>query len=300
MMQLPQTFINTIRSTFQEDGEKYLAELPILISEASRRWDLTEIQPVSNLSYNYVAFARRGSAAVVLKIGVPRDELISEMNALKLFNGDGACQVLGMDEEKGFLLLEKLAPGRMLSEIEDDDERTILAADVMQKIWRDVPGKSTPFIKLTDWFAGLKKIRPHFEGGLGPFPKRLLESVESFLPDLLAERDVKLLHGDFHHFNILSSERGWLIIDPKGVIGPVGYEIGPLMMNPWEESMDRSRFEVHAKRRVDILSERLGWEREKIIRWSTAHAILSAWWGIEDGTGWESSIQCAEIFSALK
>jgi streptomycin 6-kinase len=338
MISLPLSFIETIRSTFQEDGEKYLANLPALIEEASRRWELTEIQPVTNLSYNFVAFARQvsirpkstdystGKQDVVLKIGVPRDELSSEMEALKLFNGEGACQLLGFDEEKGFLLLERLTPGRMLAEIENDDERTNIAAEVMQKIWRTVTAhggvpaaedgdgsktdglplmqEQTPalhkFIKLTHWFDGLKKIRPYFNGGLGPFPKKLLEQVESFLPELFTDTDVKLLHGDFHHFNILSSERGWLIIDPKGVIGPAGYEVGPLMMNPWNESMDGSRFEVHAKRRVDILSERLDWEREKIIRWSMAHAILSAWWGIEDGTGWEYSVRCAEIFSALK
>ena len=29
-----------------------------------------------------------------------------------------------------------------------------------------------------------------------------------------------LLHGDLHHWNILSdADRGWMAIDPKGVIG---------------------------------------------------------------------------------
>ncbi len=46
------------------------------------------------------------------------------------------------------------------------------------------------------------------------------------------------MHGDFHHFNILSSERGWLVIDPKGVIGPAGYEVGPLLINPWGDLLN--------------------------------------------------------------
>ncbi len=134
----------------------------------------------------------------------------------------------------------------------------------------------------------------------GPFSKELLERVESILPELFADKNVKLMHGDFHHLNILSCERSWLVIDPKGVIGPAGYEIGPLMLNPWNNLSDRISFRVRAERRVSILSERLGWEREKIINWATAHAILSAWWSIEDREDWRYSLQCAEIFSGLK
>ena len=298
-MQLPETFISTIKNVYKKDGERFLAVLPVLIDEVSDRWGLTKVTPVPNLSFNFVAFANHGDDEVILKMGVPNPELTSEMTALKLFNGDGACQLLEHDEERGLLLLERLKPGKMLAELEDDEERTIIAAEVMSKLWRKVPSDNK-FIKLSDWFAGLKKIRPHFDGGTGPFPKKLLERVESFLPELFADTDVKLMHGDFHHFNILSSERGWLVIDPKGVIGPVGYEVGPLMLNPWSSISDWSRFKVHAERRVSILAERLGWEREKIIKWATAHAILSAWWSIEDNMEDANTIQCAEIFSQLK
>jgi streptomycin 6-kinase len=311
-MQLPASFITTIRNVFKEGGEKFLATLPVTLDDVSQRWGLSDIKPVPNLSFQFVAFAKRGDDDVVLKMGVPNPELTSEMSALKLFNGNGACQLIEHDEERGFLLLERLKPGMMLSELEDDDERTYIAADVMQKIWRPLELNSLlfdsgqqaarlqSFIKLSDWFNGLRKIRPHYNGGTGPFPKEILERVESSLPELFADKNVSLMHGDFHHFNILSSDRGWLIIDPKGVIGPVGYEVGPLMVNPWNSISDRSRFKVRAERRVSILAERLGWEREKIINWATAHAVLSAWWSIEDSMDAEYSLQCAEIFSKIK
>jgi streptomycin 6-kinase len=154
------------------------------------------------------------------------------------------------------------------------------------------------FIRLEDWFAELKNIRPEFNGETGPFPREILERVEAFLSEALTD-DAQLIHGDFHHFNILSSERGWLAIDPKGVIGPAGYEIGPLMINPWDNSMDSNQFEVRAKRRVDILSKGLGWEREQVIQWSLAHAVLSAWWDYPAGD-WEYPLRCAKIFSGLK
>jgi streptomycin 6-kinase len=286
-----------------------------LVARAASRWRLEDIQPVPNLSYNFVAFASAAPDCqirrevygfdnpnerhdVVLKIGVPHRELTSEMSALKLLDGHGACQLLDCDEENGLLLLERLKPGKMLAELQDDDERTVIAAEVLQKIWRQIPN-AQGFILLSDWFEGLKKIRPHFGGGTGIFPRKLLERVESWLPELFADENVKLLHGDFHHFNILSSERGWLVIDPKGVIGPAGYETAPLMMNPWGELSAPPEFKARAERRAEILSERLNLPRGRIIQWAASHAVLSAWWGIEDGTGWEYSLQCAEIFSTL-
>lgn len=296
-MRLPDSFISTIKNTFGVDGETFLTSLPSLIDESARRWDLASIRPVPNLSYNFVAFAKQREKEVVLKIGVPRDELLSEMAALNLFNGNGACQLFDHDPQKGLLLLERLHPGRMLSELQDDDERTNIAAEVMQKIWRDAPEDLT-FIRLTDWFHGLKRIRPGFEGGTGPFPKKLLEQVESILPQLF-ESPSLLLHGDFHHFNILSSERGWQVIDPKGVIGPAGYEIGPLMLNPWSRSFDAHLFKVQTERRVSILSERLGWERGFILNWATAHAILSAWWDLEENMDGQYPLSCAQVFAGM-
>ncbi len=159
------------------------------------------------------------------------------------------------------------------------------------------------FIRLSDWFDGLKRLREMFNGGTGPLNEKLVERVEHSVKDFFAENHMPvLMHGDFHHFNILSSERGWLVIDPKGVVGPAGYEVGPLMLNPWDSISDgiNHRLTRSVKRRIDILHEHLGFERERILEWSLAHAVLSAWWGIEDNTGWEYSIQFAELLAGIK
>jgi len=306
-MNLPSEFISTITNTFGADGESLIANLPALIEEASQRWGLTDIQPVPDLSYNFVAFAHspsptgrgaRGEGNVVLKIGVPRDELTSEMAALRLFNGEGACQLIDADEEKGFLLLERLKPGVMLSTLEDDEQATHIAAEVMQKIWR-FDSAHDNFIRLSDWFDGLKDLRALFGGGTGPLDEKLVERVEKSVRDFFVENHMPvLMHGDFHHFNILSSERGWLVIDPKGVIGPAGYEVGPLMINPWGSLSDGVSNRL-ILRRVDILHDHLGWERERILEWSLAHAVLSAWWGIEDNTGWEYALGFARLIADL-
>ncbi|MDO8755315.1 MAG: aminoglycoside phosphotransferase family protein [Anaerolineales bacterium] len=314
----------------------FIENLPNLIDQASARWGLTNIQPVSNLSYNFVAFAKQSNVTlskakglsdnkketlrslrslrethnhdVILKIGVPCDELNSEMAALKLFNGNGACQLLECDEERGFLLLERLKPGTMLAELEDDDERTHIAAEVMTKLWREIPAAEdsglsivSKFIQLSKWFDELKKLRTAFDGGTGPFPDKLVTRVEETLPRLYAESSPPcLIHGDFHHFNVLSSERGWIVIDPKGVIGHPEYEVGPLLINPWGSFLNGTNPKVQTGRRLSILSEQLGFPRQRLLDWALCHAILSAWWDMQpDGTGGEYSLRCAELFANL-
>jgi len=324
-MNLPPEFISNIQNVFGERGQVFLNSLPDLITEASVRWGLTEVEPAPELSYNFVAFAKSPSSLaplpvgegnnVVLKMAVPNRESKSEIAALKLFNGMGACRLIDYDEERCWLLLERLNPGIMLSTLEDDDEATHIAAEVMKKIWRPLPlesgsllpmsqqqavGLQNQFIQLSDWFDGLNKLRKTFNGGTGPLNEKLVERVERSVKDFFVENRMSvLMHGDFHHFNILSSERGWLIIDPKGVIGPAGYEVGPFMMNPWGSFSDGSNFQLRVKRRIDILHEHLGWERERILAWSLAHAVLSAWWGIEDNTGWEYAASFAEMLATL-
>jgi streptomycin 6-kinase len=317
IVSLPPEFIQTIKNTFGTDGEAWLDALPNLISEASRRWGLTDIQPVCNLSYNFVAFARRlpspsgspkgmlregngGEGEVVLKLGVPNHELTSEIAALRLYDGHGTCRLLDADESKGMLLLEPLQPGHMLTTLTDDERATQIAAEVMCQLWRPVPEKVDDFIQLKSWFKGFKRLRKRHDGKTRVLLKHLVETAESLSRDLLSEnKDETLLHGDFHHYNVLQSARGWLAIDPKGVVGPRGYEVGPLLINPIHRFLKGSNPQAQTAKRIAILSEMLGMERERIRAWGICHALLSAWWSVEDGGDWEYAIRCAEIFLTI-
>ncbi len=300
-LDLPSDFVQTIRNTFAEDGYGFLNDLPALVDEAARRWNLKDIQPVSNLSYNFVAFAtrpeQRSKGNVVLKIGVPNRELTSEMAALRFFDGKGAVRLLGADEARGMFLMERVQPGEMLASLDDDEAATYIAAEVMLNLRRPAPMEGA-FINLSDWFKGFEKLRARFEGGTGPLEKSLVERAERAVREFFSEEYAPMLiHGDLHHFNILSSKDRWLAIDPKGVIGPAAYEVGPLLINPWGNG---TKISQHTERRIAILSERLGFERERILEWGLAHAVLSAWWSLDDNMDWTFAMACAGIFSEIR
>ena len=301
-MNLPPDFIQTIQNTFGADGKAWLSALPDLLNESSHRWDLTDITPVSNLSYNFVAYANRDGESVVLKIGVPNIELTSEIAALRLYDGRGVCHLLDADAGKGMSLLERLQPGRMLSTLDDDEQATRIAAEVMSQLWKSVPENQDDFILLKNWFNGFERLRKRYKGKTGLMPEYLVKTAERLSQELFSEdKDEVVLHGDFHHFNVLESGRGWLAIDPKGVIGPRGYEVGPLLINPNNRFLNGSNPKGQTEMRIAILSEMLGMERERIRSWGICHAVLSAWWSIEDNDpGWGTySLRCAEIFMQI-
>ena len=327
-MNLPPVFVNNIINAFGESGRRYLADLPDLLSAAAKRWTLTLGEPFL-LSYNYVCAATRsatspgldmllgldtlrysttsgystgGSAQnCVLKIGVPNVELTSEINTLRVYNGQGACRLYESDPEAGMLLLERLRPGEMLVTLDDDDRATEIAADVMKQTQRPAP-TADGFLSLRGWFDGLKDLRPRFGGGTGPFPEKTVDIVEGMVRELFAEEHPQvLLHGDFHHYNILSSERGWLVIDPKGVIGAPEYDACPFLINPIGEIPDEAEAIRRTQRRIAILSERLGFDRQRVWRWAVCFSLLSDWWDVPtSGPVGEYSRTWTEIFLKTK
>lgn len=294
-MNLPDNFRKTIQGVYGAQGRAWLEALPGLMEAATERCGLSELQTVNHLSYNYVAYALQGTKNVVLKIGVPHKELLNEMAALEIFNGQGAVLLLEKDSEQGMMLLERLIPGTMLYAVKDDEAATHIVVDVMLKLRRPSPVEDG-FTQLSEWFRGFEKMRECFGGTTGPLDKKLVERAEASVKDFFTEKyDPTLMHGDLHHYNILSSERGWLAIDPKGVVGPSEYEVGPFLLNPHDKTAEE--IDHFTERRVAILSERLGIEKERICEWAIAHAVLSAWWGLEDNTGWEHAMACARVFS---
>jgi len=297
-MTIPANFIRTIIELNGAEGEAWLKRLPDLIAECERRWGLT-VQPPFALSYNYVAPAVRADGTeVVLKIGFPNPEIRREMAALRLYAGEGMVQLLDVDEAQCAFVLERLRPGETLAALPDDEQATAIAAQVMKQLWRPLPPTHS-FRPVAEWAAGLRGLREMFEGGTGPLPEELVERAEAHFAELLGSTtNLVLLHGDLHHYNILSAERQpWLALDPKGMVGEPEYEVGPLLLNPFD-LLERPHPGRVLARRIDQLAEMLDFDRERLRAWGIAQAVLSAWWSIEDhGYGWEGAIACAELMA---
>ncbi len=112
----------------------------------------------------------------------------------------------------------------------------------------------------------------------------LIDRAQRLYGELAASQGRRvLLHGDLHHYNILEDAgRGWLAIDPKGVVGEPAFEAGALLRNPLGELRLFADSAI-IERRTAILCERLGLDRRRVLGWAFSQAVLSALWSIEDG-----------------
>jgi streptomycin 6-kinase len=280
MLQLSDVYIKNIKIVHKEKGQEWLENLPKLISYCEMRWNLKVIDPFE-LSFNFVAAAvyANGSEAV-LKLSVPSQDFLYELDALKQFNHHKRkmVQLLDYDEEKGIIILERLIPGHMLETIENDEEATRIAANVLIELWIPVvENSSLPTTKNRESsLIALKKRHPN---GLGPISAQLLEEAEYFFKKMNETSTHSfLLHGDLHHYNILAKDDSWMVIDPQGLIGEREYDLIQYLLNRLPEE----GYKQVIKNRINIFAEVLGLDKERILMWGIAHSILSTSWSVED------------------
>ncbi len=291
-----------------DGGAGWLNRLPALVDEYSRRWSLTILPPFP-LSYNYVtpALLPDGSE-VVLKLGPPNTELASEMAALRHWNGRGAVRLLHAEPENGVMLLERVHPGNTVLDVfdigRDDETSTRIACQVMRQIWQPPPADANGLLTVHRWGRGLLELQNEYDAWSRLFPRRLMEMAVDLHAGLEASADSPVvLHGDLHHQNIIQSEeRGWLAIDPKGVVGERAYEVGAWLRNPLPELVEGYDYRRMTARRIDIFAEELGLARERLMGWGMAQAVLSAWWEVEndsDGQWVRGTLAIAEVLADM-
>ncbi|MEO6893219.1 MAG: aminoglycoside phosphotransferase family protein [Ktedonobacteraceae bacterium] len=308
MFALPEYFIQFMRDAYGiEAANAWFQRLPSFLEECAERWHLKLLPPFENLSFHYVAPAVRADGIpVILKTCEFSDEFEHGLAALRLFNGRGIARLLECDEEQKVMVLERLQPGTMLASLVpgQDEQATSILAGVMRHLWRPAPTEHT-FPTVEQLGQGLTQLRARYAGGYGPFPPRLVDEAMDLFATLSASApQVMLLHGDLQHHNVLRSGEAWLAIDPKGVVGDPGYEVGASFYNPMPRILEVPDLEQMLARRVAQLSEELGMERARIRGWGLAQSVLNAWWSIVVNDQLSMNpprgiLRCAEILSHL-
>ena len=84
------------------------------------------------------------------------------------------------------------------------------------------------------------------------------------------------------------------------MIGEREYEIGTLLRNPNLENFSDTELKQLQARRIDIFEEMLGFDRQRMLGWGMAQAVLSAWWSVEDdGAFGQQAMRCAQVLHEL-
>jgi streptomycin 6-kinase len=257
------------------------------------RWGLTpDGEPFSTpYNANWLIPVRRGAEPAILKIA-PSEHERAGASLMSWLAGDGAARVLDWDGDA--LLLERLPAVRSLTEMacngQDDEAMRILCA-VGDRLHapkaRPLPDSLIP---LDRWFRALAPAAATHGG--------ILEVSLAHAQALLAEpQEVSLLHGDLHHENVLDGgERGWLIIDPKGLLGERGYEYATTLCNP---TAALALAPGRLARQIGVVAQAARLDPRRLTRWLTAHAGVSAAWCIQDDKDPTAAFALAEAGAAL-
>ncbi|MDE2025382.1 MAG: aminoglycoside/hydroxyurea antibiotic resistance kinase [Patescibacteria group bacterium] len=295
-------FVSHILAKYKEQGQVWLDTIPQLISKYEKAWEIKAHHPFV-LSYNYVApvTCRDGSPAV-LKIGFPQDkEFYSEMEMLRMSEGEGMVTLLRFASLDAVALIEQCLPGKSLRTV-DETTAVTQAIKLMQEIWKPVPAPHT-FPHIKDWGKGFTRIKTLFPGTACPIPKLLLDKGEKLFGEFCSSlTEEVLLHGDLHQDNILSSGRElWLAIDPKGVIGEKAYETGIWLRNPFPDIVKDPNATQILKLRVERFADGLSLDKQRILGWGFAQAVLSAIWVVEDRQQYlDYYLACAQLLHDLR
>src|SRR5690349_18006036 len=114
----PPNFVATNINERGTAGVAWLGDLPGIIADCERRWNITIGMPFAGLSYNYAAPAvRADGTALAIKICYPDLAVRREINTLRHYGGKGSVELFGFDLDRGVLLMERIQPGAMLSSI---------------------------------------------------------------------------------------------------------------------------------------------------------------------------------------
>lgn len=286
-----------------EKGKLWLNALPTIIQKYEEEWEI-KVLPPFNLSYNYVCPAEtKTGQQVVLKISFPGNkEFSTEIAALKLFAKESSIQILKENLTEGVVLLERAVPGVPLSAVKPDKEQIHYAAEVIKNLHLPIKDNNNIFPSLSDWAKGFERYKANFTIDSGPIPKSLFKKAEGLCKDFLQDKKEQvLLHGDLHNDNILSSQRGWLVIDPKGIIGEREFELGAYLRNPFYDLPKNSDYKKLQTARILQFAEELSFDKERIQGWSFICAVLSLIWFLEDeGAFSDLYVQNAELLNSLK
>ncbi|NNE98932.1 MAG: phosphotransferase [Pyrinomonadaceae bacterium] len=292
---LPDAFVKNVIDLCGQEGLDWIESLPRIVSELEDLWGISIESHFQNLSYNYVAEGNSVDRNKrVLKIALPlrNPEIFDEAKALKAFEGCGAVRIYEKDFDRRAILIEHLLPGTNLKELfsTNKDRAIDISIKVLKRIQR-VRFRSVELPDLTDWFAAFDRAKET------DFPRHYLRRAAELLSRLESAASKRsLLHGDFHHENILlADDNEFKIIDPKGVIGNLGYEISVFLNNHLEW--------IEHKKDIDGAVEKFSRAFEispqKLKHWAYVQRVLSVCWGIEDSSGdWNKHLKQANIWIA--
>lgn len=244
-----------------DEARAWIHTLPALATKFCSRWRLT---PEGDVLTGYCAVVipvrQQDGHPAVLKLTWLDEWTKDEPLALRLYDGDGAVQLLDHDAELGALLLERLDHGYTLGDA-PIEEAIAVSGGLLRRHRIPAP-------------EGLRRARVDIPSG--KVPQRYVDAAQEYGAALSAAGDT-LVNADLHYYNVLRGHREpWLLIDPQPLSGDPEYALISLLWNRFGEMDGRRGLLDRIAALVDIGELDAGRAR----RWAFVRAVEN--WADED------------------
>ncbi|KRV51033.1 kinase [Wenjunlia vitaminophila] len=304
-LQPPARLVRTVSAWEGEPGQSWAHGLPERARRVVERWELTPervLEPGGNISMVVLVLQADGTPAT-LKLGLVTPETAQEPAALARWDGRGAVRLLRTEPDEGALLLERLQGEVSLRSL-PESKAMLEATGVLRRLWVH-PGDDHPFRGVPGYTGGL--VDTLSARAAQPWAAELRPLADEALrvrADLVAsEPERVLLHGDYHHGNVLaagpSPSRGpdradvpgggsgerppWLAIDPKPLVGERAYDLAWLVRDRLDTLVASPGPAAATRRRLHRLADDLEVDRERLRGWSLFRAVEAGLWSLAVG-----------------
>jgi streptomycin 6-kinase len=201
-------------------GQVDLGKSQAVAEDAARHWNLRLGPRFKGAAVSYVAPA--GTQVIKVAYDID-DESLHEGDALRLWAGDGAVRLL--DSWGRALLIERADPGTELALL-PESEASAVAVELASRLWRRAQMPFRPVVPaVRGWLAHAGR-----ESALVPRAWELLTKIEPSA--------AWVVHGDFHHHNILRHGDRHVVIDPKPYLADREYDVPSFLWNPIGNQLD--------------------------------------------------------------
>jgi streptomycin 6-kinase len=260
-------------------GDDWLLRLPRIVEESLAEWALTrDGEPMHGMCALVVPVRCHDGSTAVLKVTWPHADAEHEHLALQRWGGIGAARLLAANPSRWAMLLERLDDAHDLHP-EPIDE----ACGVIGGLLRQLDHPALPQLaRLSVEASGLLE---RLASPPSVIPRRFVEQTRALLSDLVTDDaiDSRMVHTDLHFRNVLAADRQpWLAIDPKPLAADPAFAVAPALWNRWEEALASGDLRRHLRRRLSVICESSGLDKDRARAWSIVREVQIASWAVED------------------
>lgn len=277
-MQVPQSFREMPRWWSDPAGRRWLDELPARAAGQCTRWGLQVDGSPWHGSNALVLPVRRQGERLALRLSPPGDDVSSEAQALRFWDGRGTVRLLDVDLPRAATLLERLDGSTSLADVGLTEAVTVIAS-VMRRLARPAPDS---VISTAEIAAGdAERFRDDWER-LGQPTTELVLTEAIAAAQRLSRRPPSGLaaNGDLHYEQVLAADREpWLVVDPVLFRGDIEYDLGRIL---WSR-LDEMETDADVRRQLGRIVAIADLDAANAQDWVIERSMAYLLWGLDHG-----------------